>query len=75
MNNFALTVEPRRYDAAVKTGYLELVGLGERRLWQFANMRGSIDWIVLYAVDRPKFTADFLSSTDTKERIVVRFSK
>jgi len=75
LNNFALTIEPRRYDAAKKSGQLELVGIAERRQWEIATMRGSIDWVVFYAVDRPMFTADFLSSSETDSKITIRFAR
>lgn len=75
MNTFALTVDPRRYDVAKKTGLIELIGIAERNGYHIAEMRGTITHVTLYAKDRQSMTAEFSGSSEADRKITVRWEK
>jgi len=74
LNNFSITLEARRFEAAAKTGRLELVGNTERFLFHLAEKRGTINIVKLFSGGR-EFAAPFAGSTETDRQIEVRFEK
>jgi hypothetical protein len=75
MNNFSMTLDPKRYDIAVQTGRLELVGNTERFVYGLAEMRGTVTDVTLYSADGRRFSAEFESAEETGEKIVIRWQK
>lgn len=73
MNTFALTIDPIRYDAAKKSGQLELIGISERNCYHIAELRGTIEQVTLYAKDRKPMSAAFAGSIQKDRDIVVSF--
>jgi len=75
MNEFKMTLEPKRFDTARKSGLLELIGKTEAFIFHLAEQRGTIERVIFYAKDREPFSAAFDSVTETEKKIVLRFSE
>jgi hypothetical protein len=71
-NNFALTIEDKRFIAAKKSGILVL-NKTENFLFRLAEDRGKIEGVVLYCLKRVPITADFVDYD--KETFTLRFKK
>jgi len=74
LNAFALTMDGKRLEDCIRVGLITLSGIAERRLWSYATMRGGIDCVTLYAVDRAPFTAPYKGHSERDKKITVRFS-